>query len=169
MPSADERRMARLKDAINRRGLDKNLRSRLTDLCGTDQKSLFISAIPPYVAAIHGACALGKWPCWTTSRPVLQPSNVKESPMSITAEEKNRLVKEFATKEGDTGSPEVQIAILTSRITTLTEHFKTHAKDNHSRRGLLKLVAQRRKLLDYVRGKDEARYQSLLERLGIRR
>jgi small subunit ribosomal protein S15 len=63
----------------------------------------------------------------------------------------------------------VQIAILTSRITTLTEHFKTHAKDNHSRRGLLKLVAQRRKLLDYVRGKDEARYQSLLERLGIRR
>ncbi|MBE1290032.1 MULTISPECIES: 30S ribosomal protein S15 [Roseobacteraceae] len=89
--------------------------------------------------------------------------------MSITAEEKNRLVKEFATKEGDTGSPEVQIAILTSRITTLTEHFKTHAKDNHSRRGLLKLVAQRRKLLDYVRGKDEARYQSLLERLGIRR
>ncbi|MGB0352521.1 MAG: 30S ribosomal protein S15 [Paracoccaceae bacterium] len=89
--------------------------------------------------------------------------------MSITAEEKNRLVKEFATKEGDTGSPEVQIAILTSRITTLTEHFKTHAKDNHSRRGLLKLVAQRRKLLDYVRGKDEERYQSLLERLGIRR
>ena len=89
--------------------------------------------------------------------------------MSITAEEKNSLVKEFATKEGDTGSPEVQIAILTSRITTLTEHFKTHAKDNHSRRGLLKLVAQRRKLLDYVRGKDEARYQSLLERLGIRR
>lgn len=89
--------------------------------------------------------------------------------MSITAEEKNRLVKEFATKEGDTGSPEVQIAILTSRITTLTEHFKTHAKDNHSRRGLLKLVAQRRKLLDYVRGKEEARYQSLLERLGIRR
>jgi small subunit ribosomal protein S15 len=89
--------------------------------------------------------------------------------MSITAEEKNRLVKEFATKKGDTGSHEVQIAILTSRITTLTEHFKTHAKDNHSRRGLLKLVAQRRKLLDYVRGKDEARYQSLLERLGIRR
>ena len=89
--------------------------------------------------------------------------------MSITAAEKNRMVKDFATKEGDTGSPEVQIAILTSRITTLTEHFKTHAKDNHSRRGLLKLVAQRRKLLDYVRGKDEARYQSLLERLGIRR
>ena len=89
--------------------------------------------------------------------------------MSITVEEKNRLISEFATKEGDTGSPEVQIAILTSRISTLTEHFKTHKKDNHSRRGLLKLVAQRRKLLDYTRGKDEARYQALIKRLGIRR
>ncbi|MBN2907496.1 MAG: 30S ribosomal protein S15 [Rhodobacteraceae bacterium] len=89
--------------------------------------------------------------------------------MSITAEEKNRLVKEYATKEGDTGSPEVQVAILTSRITTLTEHFKTHKKDNHSRRGLLMMVAQRRKLLDYVKGKDEARYQDLIKRLGIRR
>ncbi|CUH16306.1 30S ribosomal protein S15 [Jannaschia seosinensis] len=89
--------------------------------------------------------------------------------MSITVEEKNRLIKEFATKDGDTGSPEVQVAILTSRITTLTEHFKTHKKDNHSRRGLLKLVAQRRKLLDYARGKDEARYQDLIKRLGIRR
>jgi small subunit ribosomal protein S15 len=93
----------------------------------------------------------------------------KETPMSITVEEKNRLISEFATKEGDTGSPEVQIAILTSRISTLTEHFKTHKKDNHSRRGLLKLVAQRRKLLDYTRGKDEARYQALIKRLGIRR
>ena len=89
--------------------------------------------------------------------------------MSITAAEKERLIKEFATKEGDTGSPEVQVAILTSRISTLTEHFKTHKKDNHSRRGLLKLVSQRRRLLDYVKGKDEARYQSLIERLGIRR
>ncbi|MDB6181148.1 30S ribosomal protein S15 [Paracoccus fistulariae] len=89
--------------------------------------------------------------------------------MSITVEEKNRLIKEFGTKEGDTGSPEVQVAILTSRITTLTEHFKTHAKDNHSRRGLLKLVAQRRKLLDYLKGKEEARYQDLIKRLGIRR
>ena len=89
--------------------------------------------------------------------------------MSITVEEKNRLIKEFATKEGNTGSPEVQVAILTSRITTLTEHFKTHKKDNHSRRGLLKLVAQRRKLLDYVKGKDQARYQDLIKRLGIRR
>jgi len=89
--------------------------------------------------------------------------------MSITVEEKNRLIKEFATKEGDTGSPEVQIAILTSRIATLTEHFKTHKKDNHGRRGLLKMVALRRKLLDYARGKDEARYQDIIKRLGIRR
>jgi len=89
--------------------------------------------------------------------------------MSITAEEKARVIKEFATKEGDTGSPEVQVAILTSRITTLTEHFKIHKKDNHGRRGLLMLVAQRRKLLDYLKGKDEARYQDLIKRLGIRR
>ncbi|MCR9149223.1 MAG: 30S ribosomal protein S15 [Rhodobacteraceae bacterium] len=89
--------------------------------------------------------------------------------MSITAEDKARVIKEFGTKEGDTGSPEVQIAILTTRITALTEHFKTHAKDNHSRRGLLKLVAQRRKLLDYLRGKEEARYQEVIKRLGIRR
>jgi len=89
--------------------------------------------------------------------------------MSITAEEKARVMTEFATKEGDTGSPEVQVAILTSRITTLTEHFKTHKKDNHSRRGLLKLVAQRRKLLDYLQGVAESRYQNLITRLGIRR
>ena len=89
--------------------------------------------------------------------------------MSITAEKKAELIKEFAIKEGDTGSPEVQIAILTHRISHLTEHFKTHGKDNHSRRGLLALVAQRRKLLDYVKGKEEARYQSLLKRLNIRR
>lgn len=89
--------------------------------------------------------------------------------MSITVEEKGRLITEFATKQGDTGSPEVQVAILTSRITTLTEHFKTHRKDNHSRRGLLKLVAQRRKQLDYLKGKDEARYADLIKRLQIRR
>ena len=89
--------------------------------------------------------------------------------MSITAEDKARVMKEFATKEGDTGSPEVQVAILTSRITTLTEHFKTHKKDNHSRRGLLKLVAQRRKLLDYLKGIEESRYQNLISSLGIRR
>ena len=89
--------------------------------------------------------------------------------MSITPEQKEQLIKEYATKEGDTGSPDVQIAILTSRITTLTEHFKTHKKDNHSRRGLLMMVAQRRKLLDYVKRKDEERYKTLIGKLGIRR
>lgn len=89
--------------------------------------------------------------------------------MSITAEEKQRLMKEFATKEGDTGSPEVQVAVLSSRIATLTEHFKIHKKDNHSRRGLLMMVALRRKLLDYVKGKDETRYQDLIKRLGLHR
>ncbi|MEI4195640.1 30S ribosomal protein S15 [Roseovarius sp. E0-M6] len=89
--------------------------------------------------------------------------------MSITAEEKARVMKDFATKDGDTGSPEVQVAILTTRITTLTEHFKTHKKDNHGRRGLLKMVAQRRKLLDYLKNKDEGRYRDLIKRLGIRR
>ena len=89
--------------------------------------------------------------------------------MSITAEKKADVLKEFATKEGDTVSPEVQIAILSSRIETLTEHFKTHTKDNHSRRGLLKLVALRRKLLDYTRSKSEDRYKDLIKRLGLRR
>ncbi len=89
--------------------------------------------------------------------------------MSITPAVKEALIKEYATKEGDTGSPEVQVAILTSRINTLTEHFKSHKKDNHSRRGLLTMVATRRKLLDYVKGKDVERYQSLIKRLGIRR
>ncbi len=89
--------------------------------------------------------------------------------MTMTAERKNALVKEYATKAGDTGSPEVQVAILTERINYLTDHFKTHKKDNHSRRGLLKMVAARRSLLDYVKGKDDARYQSLIKRLDIRR
>jgi small subunit ribosomal protein S15 len=89
--------------------------------------------------------------------------------MSITTEEKTRIIKEFGAKDGDTGSAEVQIAILSSRIATLTEHFKTHKKDNHSRRGLLKLVALRRKLLDYTKSKDQARYQTLIEKLGLRR
>ena len=89
--------------------------------------------------------------------------------MSITAERKEALIKDYATKPGDTGSPEVQVAILTERITNLTGHFKSHVKDNHSRRGLLKLVSQRRQLLDYVKGKDDARYRSIIERLGIRR
>jgi small subunit ribosomal protein S15 len=89
--------------------------------------------------------------------------------MSITAERKNALVKEFAQKAGDTGSPEVQIAILTERINNLTGHFKTHTKDNHSRRGLLKLVSSRRSLLDYLKKKDESRYKTVIEKLGIRR
>ena len=89
--------------------------------------------------------------------------------MTMTAERKNALVKEYATKAGDTGSPEVQVAILTERINYLTDHFKMHKKDNHSRRGLLKMVAARRSLLDYVKGKDEARYQTLIKRLDIRR
>lgn len=89
--------------------------------------------------------------------------------MSITAERKAELIKEFATKPNDTGSPEVQVAVLTERITNLTEHFKTHGKDNHSRRGLLKMVSQRRRLLDYVKRNDETRYRDLIGRLGIRR
>ena len=89
--------------------------------------------------------------------------------MSITAERKNALVKEFAQKAGDTGSPEVQVAILTERINNLTGHFKSHNKDNHSRRGLLKMVSSRRSLLDYLKKKDENRYKTLIEKLGIRR
>ena len=89
--------------------------------------------------------------------------------MSISAERKQDLIKEYATKTDDTGSPEVQIAILTERISNLTEHFKTHGKDNHSRRGLLKMVSQRRRLLDYVKASDEERYKKLIGRLGIRR
>ena len=89
--------------------------------------------------------------------------------MSVSAERKAELIKTNANKAGDTGSPEVQVAILTERITNLTEHFKTHGKDNHSRRGLLKLVSTRRSLLDYVKKNDEARYKSLLEKHNIRR
>ena len=86
--------------------------------------------------------------------------------MSITPERKAELIQKFAAKAGDTGSPEVQVAILTERITNLTEHFKGHKKDNHSRRGLLKMVSQRRGLLDYLKRKDESRYQSLIIRTG---
>jgi small subunit ribosomal protein S15 len=89
--------------------------------------------------------------------------------MSLTTARKAEVIKANATKAGDTGSPEVQVAILSERITTLTEHFKTHTKDNHSRRGLLKMVSQRRSLLDYLRKVDEARYKTLIEKLGIRR
>jgi small subunit ribosomal protein S15 len=93
----------------------------------------------------------------------------QENPMSIEAERKAALIKEYATKANDTGSPEVQVAILSERIANLTEHFKDHKKDNHSRRGLLKLVSQRRRLLDYLKSSDEPRYQSLIGRLGLRR
>ena len=89
--------------------------------------------------------------------------------MSITAGRKAEVIKTYATKAGDTGSPEVQVAILSERINSLTEHFKTHVKDTHSRRGLLKLVSQRRQLLDYLARIDAARYKLLIERLGIRR
>ncbi len=89
--------------------------------------------------------------------------------MSISKERKDALIKEHATHEGDTGSPEVQIAILTARILTLTEHFKEHKKDNHSRRGLLAMVALRRRLLDYVKSRDVARYQAIIEKHGLRR
>ena len=89
--------------------------------------------------------------------------------MSMTQERKQALIKEFATNPDDTGSPEVQVALLSERIKHLTDHFQTHTKDNHSRRGLLKLVSQRRVLLDYLKSQDEKRYQSLIDRLGIRR
>jgi small subunit ribosomal protein S15 len=89
--------------------------------------------------------------------------------MSITAERKSEVIKTHAKKEGDTGSPEVQVGILSERITNLTEHFKKHVKDNHSRRGLLKLVSQRRQLLDYLKRSDEGRYKALIQKLGIRR
>ena len=89
--------------------------------------------------------------------------------MSITVEEKARLIKEYATKEGDTGSPEVQVAILSSRIATLTEHFKGHKNDNHSRRGLLTMVNKRRSLLDYLKKKDVERYNALIAKLGLRK
>jgi small subunit ribosomal protein S15 len=89
--------------------------------------------------------------------------------MSITAERKEALIKDNGRAEGDTGSPEVQVAILTERITNLTEHFKTHAKDNHSRRGLLMLVNKRRSLLDYLKKKDSERYTALIAKLGLRK
>ena len=89
--------------------------------------------------------------------------------MSVTAERKHEIIADNARTAGDTGSAEVQVAILSERIANLTEHFKTHKKDNHSRRGLLKLVAQRRKLLDYLKAKDESRYTALIAKLGLRR
>jgi len=93
----------------------------------------------------------------------------QERTMAMTAERKAELINEYQLKEGDTGSPEVQVALLTERIRYLTDHFRTHHKDHHSRRGLLKLVGQRRRLLKYVKKNDAARYQSLIQRLGLRR
>ncbi len=89
--------------------------------------------------------------------------------MSITAERKQELIKEYARLENDTGSPEVQVAILSERINNLTEHFRAHGKDNHSRRGLLKMVSQRRRQLDYLKTSDESRYTDIIKRLGLRR
>ena len=89
--------------------------------------------------------------------------------MSITTERKQALIAEYARGEGDTGSPEVQVAVLSERIANLTEHFKTHVKDNHSRRGLIKLVSMRRRLLDYIKASDTARYDALITKLGLRR
>ena len=89
--------------------------------------------------------------------------------MSVTAERKQEIIKDNAQSSGDTGSPEVQVAILTERIANLTEHFKTHAKDNHSRRGLLMLVNKRRSLLDYLKREDNARYTALIAKLGLRK
>jgi small subunit ribosomal protein S15 len=87
----------------------------------------------------------------------------------LTAERKLEIVKQYATKPGDTGSPEVQVAVLSERINGLTEHFKSHVKDNHSRRGLLKMVSQRRRLLDYLKKTDKARYDTIISKLGLRR
>ena len=89
--------------------------------------------------------------------------------MSVTAERKQEIIEDNARAKGDTGSPEVQVAILTERIQNLTQHFKTHAKDNHSRRGLLMLVNKRRSLLDYLKGEDNARYTALIAKLGLRK
>ena len=89
--------------------------------------------------------------------------------MSLSTERKAEVIKAHASKAGDTGSPEVQVAILTERINSLTDHFKMHKKDNHSRRGLLKMVSQRRQLLDYVKSKDQGRYQKIIEKLDLRR
>jgi small subunit ribosomal protein S15 len=126
-------------------------------------------ARPVFRAAPLEATFAGRHPGPGRSARIDQRTSERGLSMSITAERKQALIKEYATKTDDTGSPEVQVAILTERITNLTEHFKTHVKDNHSRRGLLKLVSQRRQLLDYVKKRDEPRYKALIERLGIRR
>jgi small subunit ribosomal protein S15 len=114
-------------------------------------------------------------PCWTTSRlephvgVFTAPFQPKGTTMSLKPQKKKQIMKDFATGANDTGSPEVQIALLTERINSLTDHFKAHKKDNHSRRGLLKMVSQRRSLLDHIKGKDDARYKKIIERLDLRR
>eukprot|EP01036_Dinobryon_divergens_P015325 gene15325-20762_t len=120
--------------------------------------------------APSGLCSDLSGPPWTTSREWASPksSNKRDHSMSITAERKTALIKEYAKTANDSGSPEVQVAILSERIANLTEHFKLHGKDHHSRRGLLKMVQTRRSLLDYVKRIDEPRYKTLIERLGIR-
>ena len=121
--------------------------------------------IPRYFGALH------HWPLLDDIPAVGVPflTIERKNPMSMTAERKQALLAEFATAKGDTGSPEVQVALLSERIKNLTEHFKDHKKDNHSRRGLLALVSQRRSLLDYLKRKDEARYSTLIDKLGLRR
>jgi small subunit ribosomal protein S15 len=109
----------------------------------------------------------GRHPGRRRSLPFSQ--QLEGSSMSLSAERKLQVVRQYATKTGDTGSPEVQIALLTERINGLTEHFKLHKNDNHSRRGLLKMVSLRRRLLDHIKDKDAGRYQKIIERLGIRR
>jgi small subunit ribosomal protein S15 len=94
---------------------------------------------------------------------------VEDAPVALDKDRKSGIIGNYKTHDGDTGSPEVQVALLSERISYLTEHFKTHAKDHHSRRGLLKLVGQRRRLLDYLKSKDSARYSELIKRLGIRK
>ena len=89
--------------------------------------------------------------------------------MSVTTERKQEVISQYRAHDGDTGSPDVQVAVLSERIVNLTEHFKTHVKDNHSRRGLIKMVSQRRRLLDYIKATDQTRYEALIQRLGLRR
>jgi small subunit ribosomal protein S15 len=122
-------------------------------------------------AGRHPGRGCPNWPSAPVSwveqadKPLVQ----KGYPMSLSVERKAEVIKSYASKPEDTGSPEVQVALLTERINGLTEHFKMHKKDNHSRRGLLKMVSQRRQLLDYMKRKDPARYQKIIERLELRR
>ncbi len=132
------------------------------------------------VAAQHGATQLDDIPATAAQRTDTFPHysrglgpisfySRKENPMSLSVERKAEVIKSYASKPEDTGSPEVQVALLTERINGLTDHFKMHKKDNHSRRGLLKMVSQRRQLLDYMKRKDPSRYQKIIERLELRR